>query len=172
MKFKRLLEVLSDLIIRTIVLNVEGILGNWLRFYYYKRKLNKIDGYATFGVGVDISGCDKISIGKNCCFNRGVIIAATKQINIGDNVMVGPYCVFRDADHGFISMAVPMREQPRTTAPIIIGNDVWIGAHTVILKGSDIGDHSIVGANSLVKDKLGEECIYVGSPVRLLRVRE
>ena len=47
------------------------------------------------------------------------------------------------------------------TAPIIIGNNVWVGANTVILRGAEIGDNSVIGAGCIVKGKIPENSVFV-----------
>ena len=84
----------------------------------------------------------KITIGDNCGLS-GVTIGASKEIIIGNNVLCGANSVITDFDwHLDISGTQP--------ASVIIHDNVWIGLNAVILKGVEIGENSVIGANSLV----------------------
>lgn len=156
---------------RTLITCIDGPLGSWLRYLYYFRRLKRCGGYFSSAPGFVIDGVEKVSIGRNCAFNRGVFIAASEGIEFGDDVLVGAYSIFRDAEHG-LRFGELIRTQKKNMSRITIGNDVWIGSHAVILKGSNIGDGTVIGANSLVKRDTGKYGIWVGSPVKLMRMRE
>jgi len=102
-----------------------------------------------------------ISIGDDCGFS-GVTIGAAKKIIIGNNVLCGANAVITDFDwHSSISDTEP--------SPIIIHNNVWIGLNTVILKGVEIGENSIIGANSLVVKSIPANVIAGGVPCQVLK---
>jgi acetyltransferase-like isoleucine patch superfamily enzyme len=102
---------LADSIIRTVVTNIEGGFGSRLRYEYYKRKLKRCDGYFTTGAGFRMDGCGNISIGRLCSFNAGVWINSSCKLVIGDYVIVGPYSIIRDANHGYSVVEEQMRFQ-------------------------------------------------------------
>lgn len=64
-----------------------------------------------------------------------------------------------------------IREQPMTSSPIVIGDDVWIGAGCQILKGVKIGNGAVIGARSVVTREIPENTIAFGSPARAYRIR-
>jgi acetyltransferase-like isoleucine patch superfamily enzyme len=102
-----------------------------------------------------------IKIGDNCGFS-GVTIGAAQEIRIGNNVLCGANSVITDFDwHLDISNTLPN--------PVIIHNNVWIGLNTVILKGVEIGENSIIGANSLVLSKIPANVIAGGVPCKVLK---
>ena len=81
-----------------------------------------------------------------------------------DNCRIGPQTFIIDAD--FHGIAPDERNRPGETAPVLIGENVWIGARSVILKGVHIGKDSIIGAGSVVsKDVLPGE-IVAGNPIK------
>lgn len=55
-----------------------------------------------------------------------------------------------DFDHGMSQNGVMYRDQPTTTGPVHIGDNVWLGANVVVLKGVTIGDNAVIAANSVV----------------------
>ena len=73
-------------------------------------------------------------------------------------------------DHG-IKGGELIRNQKNIVAPIKIGEDVWIAAGCKILKGSEIGNGAVIGAQSLVKGKIEENAIAVGIPAKTIKFR-
>lgn len=67
-----------------------------------------------------------------------------------------------------------IRLQPSEAAEqgIVIGNDVWIGAQTTILKGAMIRDHAVIGANSIVNSEISENVIAAGNPAKVIKYRQ
>ena len=87
-------------------------------------------------------GDGPIRIGNNVDIGKDTILYAHKGggITIGDNVAIAAQCYIIDSDHG-LSANTLIREQPMSTAPIVIEDDVWIGANAVILPGVRIENH-------------------------------
>ena len=100
---------------------------------------------------VEINSRDNgtISIGDNVFLNSSCIITARNSIEIGDNTIFGPGVVVYDNDH--IIRDGKVIDNEFITAPVTIGKNVWIGANTVILKGTKIDDGCIIAAGSVVK---------------------
>ena len=115
-----------------------------------------------------LNGDEKIIIGNNFYMNAFCHILG--EITFGDNVMIGPQTIIWGRDHG-IDKKTPMNTQKHTKAPIIIGNDVWIGANVTILKGITIGNGAVVGAGSVVTKNVPEYAIVVGNPARIVKYR-
>lgn len=92
-------------------------------------------------------------------------------VTIGNNSMIAANCYLIDMDHG-IKKEKLIREQSNKVSPIIIGEDVWIAANSVILKGSNIKSGAIVGAKSLVKGHVEENACVVGVPATILKYRK
>lgn len=115
-----------------------------------------------------LNGDPEIVIGNNFYMNVGCHILG--EIKIGDNVQIGPKTVIWGRDHG-ISKFELIRNQPHVKKPIIIGNDVWIGANVTILKGVNIGDGAVIGAGSVVTKDIPEYAIAVGNPAKVIGYR-
>lgn len=113
----------------------------------------------------------KLTIGNNTLFSYGVLLAVTEEIKIGDNVQIGEYTSIRDSTHRHDVLDKPMKLVADICKPIIIGNDVWIGRGCIIFPGTIIEDGVVVGANSVIKGVLSKNCIYVGSPCKLVKSR-
>jgi maltose O-acetyltransferase len=116
-----------------------------------------IEKGATFGSTVTIG--DNSGIGVNALVSPGV--------HIGKNVMMGPECMMFTQNHAFKDLDVPMCEQGFSQRkPIIINDDVWIGARVTILPGVNIGKGSIIGAGSVVTQNVSEYSIVAGNPAK------
>ena len=118
---------------------------------------------ARFGAEIEIG--NNSGIGKNANLNG--------KIKIGDDVMMGPDVIMYTINHESSRSDIPMNRQGVTEEkPIIIGNDVWIGARAIILSGVEIGDHSIIGAGAVVTKSFPPYSIIGGNPAKLIRSRE
>lgn len=114
-----------------------------------------------------------IKIGDDSFVNEFCsIYAYVSRIIIGKNVLVGPGTVMHTHHHNFEKIDVPIILQEGSDKPIIIGDDVWIGAHCTILGGVTIGDHSVIGAHSLVNRSIPPCSIAYGVPCRIRRKRK
>ena len=89
-------------------------------------------------------------IGDNSSINSNNLIVCHERIVIGDNCQFSPNVQIYDHDHDFRDPRGISAMQYKT-APIKIGSNVWIGANTVILRGTEIGDNSVIGAGSVLK---------------------
>ncbi len=90
-----------------------------------------------------------ISIGDYVSFNHNNIIACREEIRIGNHCAFGPNVVIYDHDHKFGWGGIAVDDF--NTSPIVIEDNCWIGANVTILRGTHIGQGSVVGAGSIVK---------------------
>jgi acetyltransferase-like isoleucine patch superfamily enzyme len=124
--------------------------------------------------GARICACNdkaKISIGINTTVGYHTFIFASSKISIGADCMIAPFVYVVDSDHG-IDRSQKMNEQPNQTAPIIIGNDVWIGTGAKILKGVTVGDGAVIAAGAVVKDNVEPYAIVGGIPAKKISERK
>ena len=111
-----------------------------------------------------------ISIGNNCRIN-GAYIHAKESIEIGDNCVVasGVNIIDSNGHETYSQDRTIGRDTPRN---ITIGKNVWIGLNATILKGTKIGDNSIVSAGSIVKGEFPCNCIITGNPGKITKIIE
>lgn len=113
-----------------------------------------------------------LSIGNNVGISSTTFICH-HQIHIGNNVRIGGNTVFYDTDFHSLNVseriANPENKNNIRTAPILIHDNVFIGAHSTILKGVEIGENSIVGAGSLVSSNIPPNQIWAGNPAKFIR---
>lgn len=111
----------------------------------------------------------KMHIGENTSLNHGCIFTAHKKIIIGDNVQFGPNVLIYDHDHDFRKKD-GLKNLEYISDPVLIGNNVWIGANVVILRGTSIGDNCVIGAGSVIKGKFPDNSVIVEKKeIRILK---
>jgi acetyltransferase-like isoleucine patch superfamily enzyme len=102
---------------------------------------------------------------------NGTTITSKKLVRIGDGTMIAPNVIIVDSD--FHAQWPPdarlISSTAETDREVTIGSNVWIGMNSVILKGTTIGDNSIIGASSLVSGDIPANVIAGGNPARVLR---
>lgn len=103
-----------------------------------------------------------ICIGDNCGFS-GTSIGAALRIMIGDNVRFGANTLVTDSDWHYDDA----RSGPN--AEVIIGDNVWVGYGTIILKGVHIGENSVIGAGSIVTSDIPANVIAAGNPCKVIK---
>jgi len=142
-------------------------IGIRLRRSYYKKRLREVGEGLTIFSNVIIDSPDRIKMGKNVHINHGCIIDASDgEIEIGDNVLIGPYCVLRAANHVFSNPNIPIIEQEHEPGKIIVEDDVWIGAHVTVVPNVKIGRGSVIGAGAVVTKDIAPFSIAVGVPAK------
>lgn len=90
----------------------------------------------------------KLTVGDNVFLNSGCIITTREAVTIGSGTIFGPHVIVYDHDHKAENGRV--LDNDYVCAPVAIGQNVWIGAGTVILKGATIGDNCIIAAGCIV----------------------
>lgn len=117
-----------------------------------------------------------------CCINNAV-----GDVTIGDHTrigihctIIGPVCIGNHVNlaqgiavtalnHNFDDPTQRIDEQGVSTQPVVIGDDVWIGANAVILPGVTIGSHSVVAAGAVVTKDVPDYCVVGGVPARVIK---
>lgn len=127
--------------------------------------------YIGCGTVIDCPEGGKLDIGDDVTLTHGAFISVAQSVTVGSDTLIGEYSSIRDANHEIALTGVPIRSQPMRAKPVRIGTDVWIGRGCAILAGSDIGDGSVVGANSVVRGQLPQNVIAAGTPAKVLRER-
>ena len=102
----------------------------------------------------------KVEIGKNFGMSNGCVVTAYEHIKIGDNVMLGPNVLIYDQDHDYRAEG-GVAAMKFKTAPVVIGNNVWSGANTLILRGTTIGGNSVVGGGTVIKGEYPPNSVII-----------
>lgn len=124
--------------------------------------------------GARICACNEsaqVSIGERTTFGYHSYIFASAGVEIGDDCLIAPFVYIVDSDHN-IAKDKKINQQGNLTAPIKIGNDVWIGTGAKILKGVTIGDGAVIASGALVKDDVAPYDIVGGIPAKKISERK
>jgi acetyltransferase-like isoleucine patch superfamily enzyme len=110
-----------------------------------------------------------VSIGDRTMIGRGSHIVGHFSIEIGDDIQTGPYVYITDQNHVYEDPDVPIGQQWPVERSVSIGSGSWLGTGVVVLPGSRIGRHVVVGAGSVVAGELPDFTVAVGSPARVVK---
>lgn len=112
----------------------------------------------------------KLVIKSNAGIGMGAHISAAKQVLIEEYVMLAPNVYISDVTHAFESINLPIMSQGiNGIAPVTIGRSTWLGHNVVVLPGVTIGQHCVIGANSVVNSCMPDYCVAVGAPARVVK---
>lgn len=114
--------------------------------------------------------CGKITIGKGVCMS-GCTIYSMDSISIGDHTDIGAGCKVIDNDFHPLpySERYPEQKDKVKKKPIVIGEGCFIGANSIILKGTTLGRNVVVGAGSVVCGVFPDNVIIAGNPAKIIK---
>lgn len=173
---KKILDVISLALFYVVATKLPsstmplGGLYKKIRFVLGRRLLSEcgngvnIENACFFGKG------DKLRIGDYS--GIGVNARIYGPVTIGRYVMMGPDVIIMTANHRFDDITVPMcRQGYEKELPVVIEDDVWIGARVIILPGVKIGKGSVIGAGAVVTKSFEPYSVIGGVPAKLLKKR-
>ncbi len=102
-------------------------------------------------------------VGARTYIGQFSILCARESISVGTDCLIAEHVTIRDQDHRF-GPGLITAQAGFVTAPIKIGNNVWIGAKTTVTKGVTIGNNAVIGANSVVTRDIPGDCVAIGAP--------
>ena len=112
-----------------------------------------------------------ITIGDGTTIEPHSHIGAAAEVTIGRNVLIASRIYITDHDHTYDDPDRHVGSQPLRAAPVRIGDFAWLGENVMVLKGSTVGHHAVIGANSVVTRDVPPYAIAAGSPARVIRMR-
>ena len=132
-------------------------------------------GDAVNPISSNLQGAIYLENGASLKIGNNVGMSSTRMwihdsVTIGDNVKVGACVLITDTDaHPLDYLARRSSNEGTKSAPIVIEDDVWVGAHSIILKGVTIGARSIIGAGSVVTKNIPADCVAAGNPCKVIK---
>lgn len=140
------------------------VVQNWGRMYLGSR-LRLVSTIATTELVASSGG--RLEVGDGVFINYGCSIAANELVRIGDRCSLGTYVIVMDND--FHQTDPERREERPPSSPVILEENVWLGARVIVLKGVTVGRNSVIGAGSVVTHDIPEQCLAAGVPARVIR---
>ena len=156
---------------RGIFTNIPGRLGVKLRQIFLNRLFKSCGKNLVIMPGTWFEHSWNIVLGDDIALNRNCWISGSAGITIGNDVIVGPQCIIVSEGHRFDKVGVPISKQGYISQKIVIGDRCWLGAQSVILPGTTIGDDVVIGAGSVVKGEIPPRTVVAGVPAKVIRER-
>jgi acetyltransferase-like isoleucine patch superfamily enzyme len=143
--------------------------GSWNNFRCSKGIFNLSSGIWVESMALCHCEGGILSIGKRTFINRFVTIVCRESITIGSDVLIGDNVSIYDHDHEMNNLPVTYGQQGYITSKVSIENNVWIGCHSIILKGVHIGENSVIGAGSVVTNPVPANEVWAGTPAKFIK---
>lgn len=113
------------------------------------------------------NGVGDVSIGENSLIGMGNVIIG--PVSIGNNVIFAQNIVASGLNHEYRDVNQPIQAQKILVAPIVVEDDCWIAANSVITSGVTIGQHSVIAAGAVVTKDIPPYSVAVGNPARVIK---
>jgi acetyltransferase-like isoleucine patch superfamily enzyme len=110
-----------------------------------------------------------VEIGDRCLIGKGSGIVGHFSITIGNDVWTGHDVYITDQNHGYQDVNLPISAQTMPEREVQIGAGSWIGHGSIVLPGARIGEHVVIGANSVVTGEIPSFSVAVGAPARVIK---
>lgn len=112
----------------------------------------------------------KLEIRAGAAIGMGATIAAAEKVVLGERVLLARNVYIADHAHAYQNIHLPIADQGLDTIkPVSIGKGTWLGQNAVVLPGVSIGEHCVIGANSVVNRSIADFSVAVGAPARVIR---
>jgi acetyltransferase-like isoleucine patch superfamily enzyme len=117
---------------------------------------------------VVLNGGGTISVGEHTLLN-GCWIQALERVDVGAWNLLSD-CGVTDTDHHNLTPTLRHASaQPQVTEPVVLGRNVWVGLGAVLLKGTTVGDDSVVGAGAVVRGRVPDGVVVIGNPAEVVK---
>ena len=108
-----------------------------------------------------------IELGENFASNHNLLILDCAKVTFGKNVMIGPNCGFYTTLHPL--KAIDRNKCLQWAKPIVVEDNVWLGANVTVLAGVTIGKNSVIGAGSVIRKNIPPNSLAVGNPCKVIK---
>ncbi len=168
------LQILKTIVNMSLIKSVIRLCGYYVVNFVVGKNTAKIGKNTNIHPTVIIREGQNVEIGDNCYFNHNTILTgghSDGKLIIGNYVQTGPNVGFFVANHYYKDPLVPIKEQGYDENDIIIEDDVWIGANSIITSGVRIGKGAVIGACSVVTRNIPPYSIAAGCPAKIIKSR-
>ena len=133
-----------------------------------RRSLGKMGSNCHFQTPICVTGGPAVEMGSDVSIAAFVHIWGEGGVRIGSQVMIGAGTCITSRGHDY---NVDPMWASATAAPVVIGDNVWIGTNCVILPGVTIGNGAVIGAGAVVTRDVESRAVVAGVPARVIRLR-
>ncbi len=139
-------------------------------FYMAEGAVLEVDAFDVYaGSRINVNAGAKLSLGSGY-MNHECVIDCFDSISIGHHVVISERVVLRDSDnHTIKDLEAISSDESAGTAPIVVGDHVWIGMNVIVLKGVTIGEGAVVAAGSVVNKDVQPHCLVAGVPAKVIK---
>jgi acetyltransferase-like isoleucine patch superfamily enzyme len=113
-----------------------------------------------------------VEIGEKTVMGQDCTISAYQSVRIGEQCVIADRAMFIDFDHGIVEVERPIRRQGIYKRDVRVGANVWVGYGACFLRGTTVGDNSVIGTNTVVTRDVPANAVVAGAPAKIVRMRE
>lgn len=113
------------------------------------------------------NGVGDVLIGNHTLVGLSNVVIG--PVTIGNHVIMAQHVVLSGLNHRYENTALPISRQGVTVKPVVIGDNCWIGANSVVTSGVTLGQHVVVAGGSVVTKDVPSFCVVGGNPARILK---
>ena len=118
-----------------------------------------------------VYGGGAVRLGSNVHFN-GMTIQGSGGVTIGDNFHSGRNCTIHTVNHRWEGASALPYDAEVVKEPVVIGDNVWLGEHVIVLPGARIGEGAVIGAGAVVSGPIDDLAVAAGVPARPVKWRD
>jgi acetyltransferase-like isoleucine patch superfamily enzyme len=170
-RVKSIVVVTWEAIARALFALPRYALLNRLKATFLRLNGARIGARVVFYPGVWIAPGRGLTLKDDVDLALDVYIESSGGVEIGARVLVGPRTCIISANHAVPLGRARIFGAGRVEAPVVIEDDVWLGANVMVLPGVRIGEGAVVGAGSVVTKSIPPMTVAVGNPARVVRER-
>lgn len=142
--------------------------GDWLRSKTLPHFLADLGDSTIIQDRFRVANPEKVSIGSHCNLAQGVFLTGGGGITIGNYVGMGPDTKVWSVNHRYEDPDIPWIKQGYEKLPVVIEDDVWLGASCFVMPGVRIGKGAIVSAGTILMKSVPPYAIVAGNPGRVV----
>jgi len=143
-----------------------------IRYIFMKRRLKSCGKRVIFASGIRFLTPKNISIGNNVRIGAKSMISGQGGITIGNNVSLAPEVLIWSSNHNYLAPEQLPYDREIIKKPVVIEDNVWIGARASIIPGVTVGEGAVIGLGSVVTKDVPKCAIVAGNPARIIKYRD
>ena len=172
-KARKAIQLLRDVVTEKLIIHLPGgMIGSRIKFTALRFAGAEVAWPLVIDANVWIRQPHNFAAGPGVVISRGAVLNCSTRLQLGAGCLIGYYSFLGTASHRVPDAGEQIRDSGHDHAPIVLGNDSWVGAHACVLAGVALGHGAVVGAGTVVTKDIGAGDIVVGSTPRLIRSRD